>query len=490
MDLERRELLIGAAGGLGIAGAGVFALNNTGSETAEDAPTDPSDNAESETPTESSDVPHADEFTTVVDAVAAGADPDGSEPINSVLEEYAGDDTLLSFPEGTYLLQPITLADYSRFGIASAGGTKPTFVAEAGNCVGGGSSYFHAKDVDDFLLDSVAFDFTGESTGGIIRVTADGDATVTDVRASGQCDDQVALFRLDVVDESATAVVDGLRLDNHSSDSWLTGIFVGKQHAGEVILRDCTIQGFTDNGLYASAPGLPDGEGGIVHVEGGTYRNNNVANVRLGSAGSVARGVTSISDSPPRSDGEVTANARGFRLRSGHSQLIDDCTVRITDDSRFTHGGIVFHETNGGATVRNTRIDIDREETPAIRLFPRDTDNPETPIFEAVDISGDAPDGQAVLVSDRDETAFRNCSITQSGENRNGIHFRDSADCEITDSRIDVTNNALILQNSTVRIENTTLVTSDGTEEVIELDATDEDFPPSGDNDTLEAIGR
>lgn len=489
-------MLIGAAaaGGLGIAGAGVFALDNTGSEAAADTPTEPSDNTESEAaadaPTEPLDVPHADEFSTVVDAVAVGADPDGTEPINGILEEYAGDDTLLSFPEGTYRLQPITLADYSRFGIASAGGTKPTFVAEAGNCVGGGSSYFHAENIDGFLLDSIAFDFTGESTGGIIRITADGDATVTNVRASGQCDDQVALFRLDVVDESTTAVVDGLRLDNHSSDSWLTGIYVGKQHAGDVIFRNCTVQGFTDNGLYASAPGLPDGEGGIVHVEGGTYRNNNVANVRLGSAGSVARGVTSISDSPPLSDGEVTANARGFRVRSGHGQLIDDCTVRITDDSQFTHGGIVFHETNGGATVRNTQIDIDREKTPAIRLFPRDTDHPETPIFETVNITGNATAGQTVLVSGRDETAFRNCSITQSGENRNGIHFRDSADCEITDSLIDVTNDALILENSTVRIENTTLVTPDGTEEVTELDATDEDFPGETNDDSPQATGR
>lgn len=470
MDLERRELLIGAAvaGGVGIGGAGVALLGDNHSE-----PT-------AETPPEGVEVPHADEFGTVVDAVAVGADPDGEEPINGVLEEYAGDDTLLSFPDGTYRLEPITLADYSQFGIAGARGAKPTFVAEAGNCVGGGSSYLHAKNVDGFLMDSVAFDFTGDSTGGIVRITADGDATVTNVRASGQCDDQVALFRLDVVEESATAVVEGLRLDNHSSDSWLTGIYVGKQHAGDVVFRNCTIQGFTDNGLYASAPGLPDGEGGIVHVEGGTYRNNNVANVRLGSAGSVARGVTSISDSPPPSDGEVTANARGFRLRSGHGQLIDDCRVRISDDSRFTHGGIVFHETNGGATVRNTQIDIDRDETPAIRLFPRSTDNPETPIFENIDITGAAANGRSILLSDRDETVFRNCRISQSGANRNGIRFRDSTDCWIVDSTIDVTNHPLILENSTVRIENTTLVGPDGREEIDEMDATDGDFLPEG----------
>jgi hypothetical protein len=465
MDPERRKLLIAIAGGLGIGGVGVAVLNESRSKPTTETP-------------EAVDVPNADEFGTVVDAVEAGADPDGEEPINGVLEAFAGDDTLLLFPDGTYRLQPITLADYSRFGIAGAAGAKPTFVAEADNCLGGGNSYFDAENVDGFLLESIAFDFTGESTGGTVRITADGDASVINVRASGQCDDQIALFRLDVVDESATAVVQGLRLDNHSPDSWLTGVFVGKQHAGDVIFRNATIQGFTDNGLYASAPGLPDGEGGIVHVEGGTYRNNNVANVRLGSEGSVARGVTSISDAPPPSDGEVTANARGFRLRSGYGQLIEDCTVRITGDSRFTHGGIVFHETNGGATVRDTQVDIDRHDTPAIRLFPRSNDNPETPTFENVEITGSAADGRAVLLSDRDETVFRNCSITQSGENRNGIRFRDSMDCRLIDSTIDVTNHPLVLENSSVRIENTTLITPDGTEEIDERDATDGEFAP------------
>jgi len=463
MDPERRRLLIAIASGLGIGSIGVAVLGDKRSEPTTETP-------------ESVDVPNADEFGTVVDAVEVGADPDGKEPINGILEEFAGDDTLISFPEGTYRLQPITLSDYSRFGIAGLGGGKPMFVAESDNSAGGNNYHFHAKNVDSFLIDSVAFDFSGDSTGGV-RITADGDAVVSNIRSSDQDNNQISMFRVVVTDALATAVIEDIRLDNHTSDSWQTGIFVGKEHAGDLVFRDCEVQSCTDNGLYASAPGLPDGEGGIVHVEGGTYRNNNVANVRLGSDGSVARGVTSISDSPPLSDGEVSANARGFRLRSGHGQLIEDCRVWITDNSRFTHGGIVFHETNGGATVRNTQIDINRDETPAIRLFRPSTDNPETPTFENVEITGGAANGRTVLLSDRDETVFRNCSLTQSGENRNGIYFQDSADCRIVDSIIDVTNRPLILDNSTVRIENTMLVTPDGAEEIGTLDATDEDFP-------------
>ena len=463
MDVDRRRLLIGLgiAGGIGV-GAGI------GLSTLDDEMP----------PAEETDVPRTEEFETVVNAVAAGADPNGEELVNPILDEYAGDDTLLVFPDGTFLLEPITLSDYDRLGIVSDRGADPTFVAADGNCIDGGSSYVHLENVADLLLDGIAFDFTGDETGGIVRITATGDATVRDVSARGECAAQIAMFRLDVLPEAATAIVENLQITNQSTDSWLTGVFVGKKHAGDLIFRNCSVEGFTDNGLYASAPGLADGADGIVHVDGGTYRNNNVANVRLGSAGSVARGVTSISDSPPPSDGEVTANARGFRLRSGHGQLIDGCEVQITGGSRFTHGGIVFHETNGGARVQDTRVEIDRDETPAIRLFPRDNDNPGSPVFEDIDITGTAAYGQSVLVDNRDETVFRNCTIKQSGKQRNAILFRDSADCRLVDSTIDVTNHPLILRNATVLVENSTLITPDGREEIDEMEATDGDFTP------------
>jgi len=471
MDVDRRSLVLGLGMAVGV-GVGASVITRPHEDVdAQEPPPEPDVTAE---PT----VAHADEFGTVIDAVQVGADPRGEEPINGLLEEYADDDTLLSFPEGRYLLEPTTIREYNTFGIAGRGAGRPTFVAEAGTCVDGGSSYVHFQNVSEFLLHGVTFDFTASSTGGVVRITATGDATVTDVRAPGACAAQVALFRLDVTDASSTAVVDALDIENESTDSWLTGVYVGKQHAGDLVFRNCTVEGFTDNGLYASAPGLSDGAGGIVHVEGGTYRNNNVSNVRLGSAGSVARGVTAISDSPPPSDGDVTANARGFRLRSGHGQLIDDCEVYITGDSRFTHGGIVFHHTNGGATVRNTRVDIDRNETAAIRLFSRDNDNPAVPVFENVRVTGSAAGGQAVLVVGRDETIFRECRIEQSGADRHGIVFRDSADCRLVDSTIDVTSHPLVLRNATVSIENTTLITPDGSETIDEMEATAADFGP------------
>lgn len=484
MDEDRRQLLatIGVGGGLGL--GALVGLNSLSSEDPSMKPGTPTDTAtdteSTASPEESNPVRHSEKFGTVVDAVAAGADPNGERPVNDVLEGHAADDTLISFEDGTYRLEPIDLSGYRRLGLAAAGSTRPTFVGDSGHCVGGGSSYVSFDGVEGLLLDRLRFDFTGDSTGGIIRIGATGDATVTNLTASGRCEGQVAQFRLDVLDSDATAVVDHLQMDSQVRDEWFTGVYVGKPHAGRLVFRNCNVQGFTDNGLYASAPGLEDGAGGTVHVEGGTFRNNNVANVRLGSAGSTATDVTSSSDTPPPSAGQVTANARGFRLRSGRGQLIEDCRVRITANSKFTHGGIVFHETNGGATVRGTSVEIDRNDTPAIRLFPRNNDHTEVPVFEDVHATGDADGGEALMVSGRDETVVRNCRIDQSGTQRNGLVLRDSADCLLVDSYIDVSKNPLILRDSNVLIRNTTLVTPDGTEEITERAATDGDFTPRG----------
>ena len=474
MDTERRELLkmLGVGGGVGIGAiAGATIYRRRQPETDSDGPTDIPSETERR---------HSDEFGTVVNAVAAGADPTGEDPINEVLERYANDDTLISFSEGTYRLEPIELSEFSNFGIAAADTNWPTFVGEPGNCFNGGSSYVRFNRVEDFLLDGITFDFTEDSTGGTIRIVATGDTTVANVGASGRCEGQIAQFRFDVIEEDARAVVDNLHIENERRDEWLTGIFVGRPHAGELVFRNCNVEGYTDNGLYASAPGLEDGAGGPVHVEGGTYRNNNVANVRLGSEGSTASDVTSISDTSPPSSGDVTANARGFRLRSGQGQLIEDCTVRVTRNSKFTHGGIVFHETNGGATVRETTVEVDRNDTPAIRLFERDNRHTETPVFDGVEVSGTANNGMSVLVSGRDETVFRNCTIEGTGTERNGIVFQESEDCRLIDSSIDVTNHPLVLRNSTVLIENTTITTPDGTEEIDRMNATDEAFTPRG----------
>lgn len=453
--MERRQLLtrIGAVGGIGIGGAVVGERIVSGDRSG--------DEGDDGTTPDPRPIRHADEFGTVVDAVAAGVDPEGEVPINGFLERNAGDDTLLAFPKGTYRLEPVDLSGYTQFGVAAAHGERPRFVPTTGNCVENGRPYVQFGEVTDLLLDGLEFDFDTSGSGGLVRVAAVGDATIRNVAVSGSCEDQIALFRPEVLNPDATLRVQNVHVENAGDNTSLTGVYVGRDHAGTLEFRDCTVVGFSDNGLYASAPGLDSGRGGIVNVTGGRFGNNNIANVRLGSDGSTARGVASVSDRVPATDSAgPKVNVRGIRLRNGRDQLVTGCEVTLARNSGFSYGGIVFHPANAATTVKNTSVVVDRDATAALRAFPRETDGSGRLTFENVTVSGAAAHGEAALIDGRD-----------------GIHLRDSVDCRIENSRIDVSATPIVLQDATATIRNTTLVTPEGTRTVDELTATDDITP-------------
>lgn len=478
--MNRRRLLeAGLAGGAAVVGTVLLGSTlDPGEGDADPSGTTPEPSEttpEPGTPTETTEEPeirHANEYGTVVDVVRAGADPTGEVPVNDLLETHAGDDTLLSFGPGKYRLRPIELSDYSHLGVAAAGPERPTFVSAADRCIPG--PYLWFRSVDDLLLDRLAFEFPGDGSGGEVRVTADGDATVRDVRAVGSCPDQIALFRIDVTDEQGTGLVEDFWARNGNDDPTLTCIYVGEDHAGEVTFRDCDLRGFSDNGLYASSPGHPDGGNGTVHVEGGIYQNNNVSNVRLGSTGSTATGVRVVADAVPVAD---SVNVRGIRLRERGDQVIQDCDIYIGRAAGDGFGGIVFHSANTGAAVRSTTVTIDRDTVPAVRAFPNEK-SASGPVFEDLTVRGDAARGFAAVLDGRRGTVFRNCDIEQTGTGRGGLRLAFSHDCRIEGCRIDVDGDPIVLRQSTATVRDTTLVTPDGERYVDEMEAEDEDFTP------------
>lgn len=65
------------------------------------------------------------------------------------------------------------------------------------------------------------------------------------------------------------------------------GAYVHNKHEGEITFRRMNIQGFPDNGIYASGPGLPDDGGqGVVRMENIYAANCGSSGVRIGSHGS------------------------------------------------------------------------------------------------------------------------------------------------------------------------------------------------------------
>lgn len=469
--MERREFLkaAGVAGGAGAAGvASIFAYDRLREDP------EPNDSDDS-VPTPPDAPPSYVEFDTVVDAVGVGADPDGDEPINDLISAYADDDTLLSFRSGTYRLHPHSLSGVTHFGIAAAQAERPTFVPSVSECRPR-EPYLTFEDVDDLLLSGLDFDFRGAGPGMTVELYPGGDTTVRNVRMVGSCPKQLAMLRVDVRDADGTALLEEFVAENADGSETLTGVYVGKDHAGEVTFRDCTLRGFPDNGLYASSPGHPGGENGVVRILDGTFSDNNISNVRLGTTDSVARGATVTVESPPSLDGKL--NARGIRLREKSGQTVEGCDVYLGEDVARSFGGIVFHPDAGEAYIRNTTVRVDADAVPGVNALPPAEQDVSGPLLEGVRIVGDATSGYAATVDGRDDTVFRNCTIDQDGSDRGGIRLRNAEACRIVDSDITTTGPPIELDDADVSVENTTITTPDGTRSIESLTARNEVVTP------------
>ncbi|WP_197428649.1 right-handed parallel beta-helix repeat-containing protein [Halapricum sp. CBA1109] len=161
-------------------------------------------------------------------------------------------------------------------------------------------------------------------------------------------------------------------------------------------------------------------------------------------------------------------------MRNKSGQVIEGCDITFGAAAADSFGAIVFHQANGGALIRDTTVTIDRPSVPAVRCFPERGESASSPVFENCTIRGSATDGVTGRIEGRDGTVFRNCTIDQRGSDRRGLHFRDSEDCRIVDSRLTVANAPVAVDNGTVTIENSTLVTPTGERHIDSRTLTDE----------------
>ncbi|MGM0398725.1 MAG: hypothetical protein ACQEQY_06990 [Halobacteriota archaeon] len=331
-------------------------------------------------------------------------------------------------------------------------------------------------DVEDLLFDGFTFDFRKSNGGGSIHFRTHGDLTVRNVSVVGNCENQISVVRIDALSRDGTFEFDRFTARNTNGNSTLTGVYVGDSHAGDVVFKDCELEGFSDNGLYASSPGLRDGKNGTVRVEGGEYRNNNISNIRLGSTGSTARNVDIVATESPDVE---SINVRGIRFRSRRDQLIENSRIHIGHNAGDGFGAVVFHPENRGATVKNTDIEVHRDDYKAIFALPAIEPEESGPVFEDVSISGEASGGYVGRIEGRTGTVFRGCTIDMSGADRHGLRFSSAEDTLIEDCRIAVSGDPIVLRQSTAKIVNTTIVSPDGeTEHIERMDASDGDFTP------------
>ena len=265
----------------------------------------------------------------VVDLGAKGLEP--GDVIDPYLEDWVADDTQVHIPEGTYRLTSIQIFR----GIGNA------------SIVGAGEVVLDRGDLHD----------------AVISLRPNGDFLIKNVTLKGRGSERPSGSGINLATSNpdAAIVLQNVKMNDGAVQGDAGGIFIFPEHAGKAYLIDLEIAGFPDNGMYGSAPGIPDrGQQGEVHVYGGVYKNNNISNIRIGSHHSSIRNAVSIHDelAPPYATG--ARNQRGIWIQQpGQDLRIEDCDFIQT---------VGWHAmiTDGSGKITNIRIHTESDR-PAIR---------------------------------------------------------------------------------------------------------------------------
>ena len=391
---------------------------------------------------------HGISFDNVVDMVEAGADPNGNEACDGALQSAAGSNTLLKFPSGTYKFTGTnSLNDYSNFGILGEGDV--TFVVP--------------DDFDDKILsinygtgalvENITVDQSNATpcvqvapNDGLevhgLEMRGEGISSATSGHGAGGGEAENA-FNPMVRSSGGEGMVENITLHNEGRMGAYSrvGVWIGQENKGTITLRNCNVEGFSGNGVYASR--TP----GVVKVEGGLYKNNDLSQVRIGSSGSYIEGVTAEVDlSESRSDnpGEML-NGSGFRLesdRGGSGAEIRNCDVRIGSEVN-ADGGIQIFGNYGDFTIEDTRVEYNPQGY-SIRAKPGGSGSA---TLRNVSVTGDATDWVGVLIEDRPGTTVENCCIQQTGSGRTGLALENCAGSTVENCTINAGAQAVRIRN-------------------------------------------
>lgn len=396
------------------------------------------------------------EFDTTVDLVDRGADPTGRESIVPLLEEEAADGRLLYLPDGIYLMdRTFAFGSFERFGIVGDGATivpDPEFDSLLFFLNGG-------PETTRLRFEGLTVDYSGpEASGWVLNARVGDGLVVRDVVANGETTverlSEGVLVRLDVTDPNGEGLVERLRLpDGAPSSTRITGCYVGNANRGDLTFRNCHVEGFPDNGLYADPPA------GRMTVDGGYYANSGVSNVRV-RGDSVVRGVYVRADV----DDPEISNVRGIRLTDYEPQhdvgpaLVQDCRIEFRSVPG-SDGAITLSSDLAQASIRDTEIVVDADGVKAVNVktpAPEFDDGDIVPSIRVSNlrIGGDASGGSAIDVSDRDHNYLEGLDVRQPGDDRNGIRFNRSSGNTVTDSRFSVTGRPILLENASVDTTN------------------------------------
>jgi hypothetical protein len=274
-----------------------------------------------------------------------------------------------------------------------------------------------------------------------------------------------------VLSADGTAIVDGfvrtgatdIRPHRHlDGPANAPGImWLGKKHKGTLVVRNSRLENAGENGIYASAPT------GDIRIENSVFKNNNQAALRMGGAGSYIKNSTFVVDTndSENENGLINPHAVIWETdkRGETGGYIEGCEFDYRNAPEKTAAAIWADGSAGEFTIRDTRIRLDTPEVAAIKLddptssrLGNTSDRPWGVTLEKVSVTGTSSGPlPAIEVVNRPNTVVTNCCLQVSGD-RNGIAIRDSADCRIEDTNIDVGGRATVFDGSKVATSNIT----------------------------------
>ena len=394
------------------------------------------------------------EFDRVVNVVNdLGLDRNGNRPIQSELNNAEQEGTLFVFPEGEYRVTGrILMLFRDSVGMVGRGNVRFKVPNRYNDWA---VIMDHGQDV---LFENIDIDLRSYGATPGCRFAGYNDVQVHNVEFIGQgahpnkgagVNPALGLIARDrnarVLAENVVARNKG-RMGAYNRGNGRLGVWVGKPNKGTVTLRNCHFSGFPNNGLYASR--TP----GVVQVEGGVYRNNDVSQVRLGSEGSYVKDARiEVDPSKSRSPNpQRMLNARGVRIESGPINTagvtVENCDIRIANGAS-SQGGVVAARPAGMFDVVDTRIRVDADNTHAILgMTPNGGGAFDTPPWPHrarianVSVTGNASGGHAIEMKSRPESVIRSCCIEQHGSDRGGIMLSNSNRSVVRGSTVNVTN--------------------------------------------------
>jgi len=419
-------------------------------------------------------------YDTTLDIVEEGADNTGEESITPVLEDTLdryGENLALRFPPGEYLMdEQVYFTDFDRLALY---GNNATIVPAQADEYTGPSRLFKlgtSSSPGGWLdMRNFTFDFTEPNTGLRAIQTQVEDFWIGNIDVVGQHDAGTwGPIMADVLDPDATALLSNVDIGDGAAyttntpqdafptvDLGPTGILVTPAHRGTMHVRDCTVGAYPDNGLYSS------GYAGTVHVEGGEYRNSNVASIRLEGDGSSVDGATVVVDQNREGDG----NLRGIRFDDGGGYEITDTelrmpeamgeAIRLTDDVEdatidgvditFEHDPgwedvISIGDGTGETTISDTSIEI-VEGGQAIQIPPYYGRGRAPVELENVTVTGSASGatgGRHAIRADRDGTVLRRVVVEQPGDAYRRALEITGDDCSVESGRYESTHHPIV----------------------------------------------